>query len=162
MAHTIGAVATDLAMRNSLMPAPRLVAAAVLALVVNTTSFAQSPANNKVLILGIDGCRTDALRRANTPNLDQLIREGAMADTTSVVAERDTGADTVSGPSWSSILTGVWTDKHGVKDNSFRGANYDEYPHFFRRLKDARPGAVTVSLVDWAPIHDKIVSAADV
>ena len=28
---------------------------------------------NKVLIIGIDGCRPDALQQANTPNIDQFL-----------------------------------------------------------------------------------------
>ena len=30
----------------------------------------------KVLIIGIDGCRSDALEVASTPNLDQLVKKG--------------------------------------------------------------------------------------
>jgi arylsulfatase A-like enzyme len=115
-----------------------------------------------VLIIGIDGCRTDALKAADVPNLKRLVSEGAIAENTSILGTRVTGADTCSGPGWSAILTGVWADKHGVVDNKFTGANYTEYPHFFKRLKQARPAAVTISLVDWPPIHERIVSAADV
>ena len=32
--------------------------------------------NKKVLFIGIDGCRSDALEAANTPNIDQLIENG--------------------------------------------------------------------------------------
>ncbi len=116
----------------------------------------------RVLMLGIDGCRTDALQAAKAPHLKRLIAEGAFAENTSILGDRPTGADTSSGPGWSAILTGVWADKHGVKDNKFKGANYGQYPHFFQRLKQARPDAVTISLSDWPPIHDLIVSAADV
>ena len=31
----------------------------------------------KVLMIGIDGCRPDALNLANTPNIDSLIDNGA-------------------------------------------------------------------------------------
>jgi predicted AlkP superfamily pyrophosphatase or phosphodiesterase len=110
----------------------------------------------KVLILGIDGCRPDALKAARTPNLAALIREGAFS------ARAQTGDATISGPGWSSMLTGVWRDKHGVRDNRFEGSNFKEYPHFFRRLKQARPGSVTVSIVHWAPINERIVVDADV
>ncbi len=34
-------------------------------------------AQNKVLIIGIDGCRPDALIKAKTPNLDKLWKNGA-------------------------------------------------------------------------------------
>lgn len=109
----------------------------------------------KVLIIGIDGCRPDALKAAKTPHLDRLVREGALSETA------QTGPITVSGPGWSSMLTGVWAEKHGVKDNSFQGSNYDRYPHFFRRLKQARPEAKAASIAHWGPIHTRIVRDAD-
>jgi hypothetical protein len=65
---------------------------------------------------------------------------------------------TVSGPGWSSFLTGVWMDKHGCRDNAFEGTEYATYPHFFARLKEARPNAVTVSIVDWKPLDEHILA----
>src|SRR4051812_20813467 len=67
----------------------------------------------KVLIIGIDGCRPDALRAAKAPNLEALIRDGAYS------GKAQTGDATISGPGWSSMLTGVWRAKHGVRDNRF-------------------------------------------
>jgi arylsulfatase A-like enzyme len=116
----------------------------------------------KVLIFGIDGCRWDAVQAARAPNFDRLARQGTLALNTDVLGPRDTGADTVSGPCWSSILTGVYADKHGVRDNSFKGDRYRRYPHFFRRLKEAWPEARTVSVESWGAIHDYIVDGADV
>jgi predicted AlkP superfamily pyrophosphatase or phosphodiesterase len=116
----------------------------------------------RVLVIGIDGVRTDALKAAQVPNLRQLVREGAISENTTILGDRHTGADTVSGPGWSNILTGVWPDKHGVKDNKFKEANYKQYPHFFQRLKQVRPQAVTISLTNWAPMSELIVSGADV
>ena len=134
----------------------------VIVLLMASAASAEDAARKKVLLFGIDGCRPDALRTAETPHLDQLIREGAFADDTQILGERYRDNDTVSGPGWSSILTGVWADKHGVNGNEFRQPNYEEYPHFFRRIKDAQPSAFTASLATWAPITEKIVTAADV
>lgn len=114
-----------------------------------------------VLIIGIDGVRPDALKVAKTPNLDRLIAEGTYASATDIVAPRETKSDTISGPGWSNILTGTWSDKHGSLDNKFQGTHYDEYPHFFARLKEVQPRAFTVSLSTWKPIDEKILSAAD-
>jgi predicted AlkP superfamily pyrophosphatase or phosphodiesterase len=113
------------------------------------------PRAKKVLILGIDGCRPDALRAARAPHLEALIREGAYS------GEAQTEDATISGPGWSSMLTGVWRGKHGVRDNRFENANFKDHPHFFRRLKQARPGAVAASVVHWGPIADRIVVDAD-
>lgn len=116
----------------------------------------------KVLIIGIDGCRTDALEIAKTPALDKLRDGGAYSTQTSILGDRPHPADTVSGPGWSNILCGVWPDKHGVQSNTFIGSQYEAFPHFFARLKAAKPGSVTISLEDWGEIAKRIVSAADV
>ena len=89
---------------------------------------AQQPGPQRVLMIGIDGVRPDALAAARTPNLDRLIRTGAFTDTTQILGTRYSKNDTISGPGWSSILTGVWADKHGVHDNEFTGKNYRMLP----------------------------------
>ncbi len=109
----------------------------------------------KTLIIGIDGCRPDALQAARTPNIDKLIDGGAYS------FEAQTCALTKSGPSWASVLTGVWPDKHGVVNNSMVGSRFDDYPHFFQRLREVRPDLYTASIVHWEPIHSRIVSGAD-
>ncbi|MFP6649663.1 MAG: alkaline phosphatase family protein [Pirellulaceae bacterium] len=122
---------------------------------------AQDPGQQRVLVIGIDGVRPDALAVARTPTLDRLVRTGAFADTTQILGTRYSKSNTISGPGWSSILTGVWADKHGVHDNEFKGKNYKQFPHFFQRLKAQFPQARTASFVDWSPIDEHIVSAAD-
>src|SRR6185295_15624785 len=91
-------------------------------------SFADEPKVKKVLYIGIDGTRFDAIEKANTPNLDGLIADGIHSPTCLILGERYRKNDTVSGPGWSSILTGVWADKHGVQNNTFTGMNYGEFP----------------------------------
>jgi predicted AlkP superfamily pyrophosphatase or phosphodiesterase len=137
------------------------IALGVLAIAHNSASAAD-PAKKKVLFIGIDGCRFDAIKVADTPNLDRLMADGCYADNCLILGERYQGNDTISGPGWSSILCGVWADKHGVHDNSFKGRNYEEYPHFFSRLKEVDPASMTASMVTWIPIQQFIVSAADV
>lgn len=131
-------------------------------LLIPTSVFAEDVPSKRLLLIGIDGCRPDALKTANTPNLDALIQDGAFTDQTRILGKRYRKNDTVSGPGWSSFLTGVWADKHGVQDNSFEGKNYSRYPHFLKRVKDAWPKARTGSFVDWEPIDTHIVESADV
>lgn len=117
----------------------------------------------RVLIIGVDGCRPDALQLAKTPHLDDLINAGTLFEGTDIRKPDGTDkADTISGPGWSNLLCGVWPDKHNVLDNQFTQPNYERYPHVFARLKQARPDAVTASFSTWAPIEEKIVTAADV
>jgi predicted AlkP superfamily pyrophosphatase or phosphodiesterase len=115
----------------------------------------------RVLIIGIDGCRTDALLKANTPHIDGLIRTGVFAPNTDIVGPRNTGAETVSGPGWASIFTGVYADKHGILKNSFFGSRVSQYPHFFHRLLEKQPTARLLSLSSWGPIHDDLVQSSN-
>lgn len=100
----------------------------------------------KVLLIGIDGVRPDVLAEVGTPNLDALIAEGAYSD------RARTGRPTVSGPGWSSMLTGVWPEKHGVTSNDFTGNNYQRYPDFLTRIESVRPDLRTVVVADWPPL----------
>lgn len=104
----------------------------------------------KLLVIGIDGCRPDALSIANTPNLDALMANGTYS-----LDARNTGT-TFSGPGWSAMLTGVWEDKHKVVDNSFTGNNFNQYPHFFEKIKEKYPSGRTVSISQWHPINEHI------
>lgn len=124
----------------------------LLLLILITTITISSAQNNKVLLIGIDGCRSDALAAANTPNLDALMANGTFS-----MDALNTGI-TSSGPGWSSLLTGVWPDKHGVQDNSFAGDDFLNYPHLFQRIEEHDPSLHTVSIVQWHPINDQIAS----
>ncbi|TWT56888.1 phosphopentomutase [Thalassoglobus neptunius] len=141
-----------------------------LTIVLLAVTFVFSPSlsaeeqvpTRRALLIGIDGLRADALKAAKTPHIDALIEKGAFTENTQILGERYQDNDTISGPGWSSFLTGVWADKHGVNDNSFTGKNYTEYPHFFHYVKAQFPQAQTYSFVDWTPIDEHIVSDADV
>ena len=86
------------------------------------------------------------LAEVETPALDALIADGTWTD-----AAR-TGLPTVSGPGWSSFLIGVWSDKHGVTDNSFEGERYAAYPDFLTRIEQVRPELATFAVADWLPL----------
>lgn len=122
-----------------------------------------SPFGGKhVLVVGIDGTRSDCLTAANAPNLDRLIANGAVSYDGFAGGE-PTGPKnqiTVSGPGWASVLTGVWDDKHKIADNKFAENDLANYPHFFVRLAQKVPSASLASIVDWAPIHEHILDGA--
>jgi predicted AlkP superfamily pyrophosphatase or phosphodiesterase len=116
-------------------------------------------AGRRVLFIGIDGCRTDALEAAMSrgfaPHLKSLSETGLLTRQIYAGGRKDTPThqSTVSGPGWSSLLTGVWKDKHRVENNRFLGGRFQTYPHFMRVLKDQKPSAWTASFVNWPEIH---------
>lgn len=115
-------------------------------------SFSQE---RKVLFIGIDGCRSDALIAANTPNLDELISNGTWSPDALTIPP------TWSGTGWSSMLTGVWPGKHGVVNNSFSSPNFGNYHHFYSFIESAAPSIQTESIVHWGPIHSEIIDQVD-
>jgi len=110
----------------------------------------------RVLMIGIDGVRSDALQVAVTPAIDGLISNGFFSP--------DALNDdiTISGPGWSSIHCGVRSGKHNVIDNSFAGQNYVQYPGWLHRVEELHPEWSTLSASQWSPINAQIVgSSAD-
>lgn len=99
----------------------------------------------KALFIGIDGVRSDALIAANTPNIDALTSEGIYTYDSWHLGV------TSSGPSWSSMMTGVWEQKHLVTNNSYSGANFAQYPYISNRLKEAKPDLKCVQVYTWNP-----------
>jgi predicted AlkP superfamily pyrophosphatase or phosphodiesterase len=104
----------------------------------------------KVLLVGIDGVRPDVMRQVVTPNLNELIRHGAFSD------RAQTGLPTLSGPSWTSMLTGVWKEKHGVLSNDFPfpDAALSRYPDFLTRIERMDPRLRTFAAADWTPLME--------
>ena len=114
--------------------------------VVGNACASDQTRRRKVLLIGLDGVRVDVLATAHTPNIDALIAGGTFSD----VAQ--TRPPTVSGPGWSSMLTGVWADKHLVTGNDFTGNDYATYPDFLTRLEHVNPQFSTFAVVDWGPL----------
>ncbi|WP_010043026.1 alkaline phosphatase family protein [Streptomyces chartreusis] len=123
-------------------------------------SGGERPRRGKVLVVGMDGLRFDRLVRSpsTAPVLHALMAAGAHGTSLLPYGEVDGQAGdgpstsmayTDSGPGWSSVLTGVWPDRHGVTGNDFAGADYTRYPDFLSRAATARPGLRSAAAVSW-------------
>ena len=106
-----------------------------------------SSPTSHVLIMGWDGVRADVLRSARTPHLDALAANGFL----STVRVHDANP-TISGPVWSTMATGVYSDQHGVRDNDFSGNAFERHPDLLSRVRSATPGATTFAAGAWAPL----------
>lgn len=102
----------------------------------------------KVLFIGIDGVRYDALKQANTPNIDDLSKNGLFT------YDSWHCGITSSGASWSSMMTGVWEQKHKVTSNSYNNADFATYPYFPNRAKECDPSLKAVEIITWDPMND--------
>jgi len=97
----------------------------------------------KVLFVGWDGVRTDAMELADTPCLDTLIQHSYYHTAT------NRGAYTVSVPGWSTILHGVWPAKHNLETNAFDNNDYYNYPDIFTLARRVKPDLSCATLSNW-------------
>ncbi|MFJ2033446.1 alkaline phosphatase family protein [Streptosporangium sp. NPDC087985] len=107
---------------------------------------------SKVLVIGLDGLRHDRIAAADAPNLNALMARGTFGTSLLYTAPM---AVTSSGPGWSTIATGVWPDKHKVRNNTFAGKRYDLYPDFLTRLEKVNPAYSTYAAMDWPSLGDQ-------
>lgn len=129
-----------------------------LGILIFVSTFLQAqeiPLKKKILLIGLDGCRADALQIANTPVLDQVISEGYSCMNARTIVP------TMSGPGWASMLTGVWYTKHNVNGNLFIGNKLKEFVHLFNHIEGHNPALQTVSISHWEPINEKIIDKVD-
>lgn len=111
----------------------------------------ETPASpRKVLVLGWDGTRPDALDQANTPAMHALAERGA----SSWQATTQLTSVTASASGWTSILTGVESAKHQVFANGVYDYKSPDYPTFLWRARQA--GFRTAVATHWADIADGI------
>lgn len=122
---------------------------------IPTPAGPRGTSRRKSLVIGIDGAGLSRITAADTPVLDRLRKQG----TTSLAYRYGTApvgltqeASTVSGPGWSTLLTGVWPDKHGVRDNTFVGKRFDRWPDYLTRAERLDPSLSTFAVADWDPI----------
>jgi predicted AlkP superfamily pyrophosphatase or phosphodiesterase len=98
------------------MPKPGLRVLILLFLSFTSAAFGQSKPHHPLIVLSIDGLRPDYVLQADEhglkiPHLRQLLRDGAHAASVRGVLP------TVTYPSHTTMLTGVWPDKHGIYSN---------------------------------------------
>jgi len=106
----------------------------------------------KLLIIGIDGCRIDALMLSNATFIKGLL------STSTYSLDAQTSTPTMSCNGWSNMNTGVWGTKHNVMNtaNDFSPNNYTQWPDFFTYLERSNPALVTASFCSWGPLNDNL------
>ncbi|MGN7780374.1 alkaline phosphatase family protein [Mycolicibacterium sp. 22603] len=106
---------------------------------------AASPESKNVLLIGVDGTNlSKVLSDPANANFFTLIQESTTAPSSIV------GHTTISNPSWTSILTGVWGERTGVINNIFTPWTYDNYPTVFNQLEGAHGNGIqTTAIANW-------------
>lgn len=102
----------------------------------------------KICLVGIDGLRLDIARSSGRmPTLEAVIAEG-------VFNELQMDVPTLSGPGWSTLLTGRPHADHQVKDNHFVGHALLHCPDLLSQAYFADQSTTTLAAAGWPPLVD--------
>lgn len=111
-------------------------------------------ATRKVLVVGYDGARSDAMQAASTPVLDFLLRSASW----SFDARTQLAGPTVSAAGWMSAFTGVDPSRHGIVANGDYSTRVPVYRTFVARAVDA--GRTAVVSTAWEEVTTQIVEGS--
>ena len=103
-----------------------------------------------VLVIGIDG--TNLGRILSDPTNENFFdfMDGGVTSASTIA-----GHTTISNPSWTTILTGVWDTKSGVINNVFTPATYNKWPTVFNTLEGTFGNGINTTVIaDWKVIAD--------
>ncbi|MGE2835821.1 alkaline phosphatase family protein [Mycobacterium sp. SMC-4] len=147
MLAALGAVRDELE-RNSQRQLANVVAQQSNALAID-----DSP---NVLVIGVDGV-----------NLSRVLANPAMTNFWNLIDDSTTapasivGHTTLSNPSWTAVLTGVWGERTGVFNNVYTPWTYDRFPTVFDLIETQNPAVQTTSIANWNVIS-AIAGAGDI
>lgn len=104
----------------------------------------------KILLIGIDGLiLKTALSSGVAPTVAKLHDAGSFAEITMPVP-------TLSGPGWSTLLTGSTHEQHGVSDNRFIGHQLLTRPDLLSRAFYQDQSTTTFAAAGWPPLVDPV------
>ena len=104
----------------------------------------------KILLVGIDGLILQtALASGCAPTLSSLKNSGHFNELTM-------DAPTLSGPGWSTLLTGSTHAQHAVTDNRFSGHNLLHRPDLLSRAFYKDQTTTTFAAAGWPPLVDPV------
>lgn len=116
----------------------------------------QVPDVKHVVIIGCDGMSPSGIQKANTPNLDSLMKKGAYTMHARAVMP------TSSSPNWASLIMAAGPEQHGITSNSWKPDNHalapiavgpeGIFPTIFGVLRKQQPTSVIACFHDWGGI----------
>lgn len=115
--------------------------------------LAQGKTEKKLIVLGYDGCRADALSLIDgsfNSAIDYLVKTGGSLNLVycgGVNYPQFNTQDTSTAPGWCSILTGKWADKTGITGNGIPKSN--EHPSLFVELTEDGTVDSAAFYVSW-------------
>ncbi len=114
---------------------------------------AQVPGIEHVVVVGCDGMSPDGVRKADSPVMKRLMREGAYTLHARGVMP------TSSSPNWASMIMGAGPEQHGVTSNDWETNKFEiepiarglgpMFPTIFGELRQQRADAKIACFHDW-------------
>jgi len=102
----------------------------------------------KVILIGIDGLMLHrAIDSGRARKLSQLKQESFFIDTV-------VDMPTISGPSWSTLLSGKRKEVHNVFDNYFKNHSLKHAPDFLSQALSINENLITYAAAGWPPLID--------
>lgn len=106
------------------------------------------PTTQRVLVIAVDGTNLSrVIEDCDCENFDALMAESTTGPSSIV------GHTTISNPSWTAIMTGVWGERAGVINNIWNPLVYDRYPTVFNQVEAIDPEIDTYVVGNWNVIN---------
>jgi hypothetical protein len=116
-------------------------------------SESQAPRAKHVIVIGIDGLSPDGIRKAPTPYLDSLIKEGSYTFHARSVLPSS------SSTNWASMIMGAGPEQHGITSNGWEPDDHVlpavvsgpevMFPTIFSVFREQRPEAEIGAIYNW-------------
>ncbi len=132
----------------------RIISAVICALLLTCSCCRQeTPKAKHVVLIGLDAMSAYGMQRAQTPNFNEMIENGAVSIQTRCVRT------TSSSQNWMSMVSGTIPEMHGVTDNDWMPDSYvieasvknnkGTFPTIFELVKQQRPDAKVYMFYAW-------------
>jgi len=118
----------------------------------------QSPQRTaKAVFIIVDGIPADVLEQTATPELDSISAVGGYTRAfVGGTIGTESESPTVSAVGYNNLLTGTWSNKHNVYDNSIENPDYG-YWDIFRIAKSHDPDLQTAIFSTWTDNRTKLI-----
>ena len=107
----------------------------------------------RALLIGLDGVQYEQLEQVigagQAPNIGRF--QPKMAYTGGITGTT-TEQPTLSGPGWTTVLTGTWADRHRIISND--SGMRTKADSLFKLISHSSPTRHSASIVGWNPIND--------
>jgi hypothetical protein len=130
-----------------------IMAASLLIVAFRPRSYEKPAGIEHVIVIGVDGLSPDGIRKAETPNIDQMVANGTVKWNVRTVLT------SASSQNWASMIMGAGPEQHGIVNNDWEMDDHTlppitqeadgRFPTIFSILHKAQPNAEIGAVYHW-------------